>query len=258
MKENNTTVLLRILSVNNVIPISTGVMLSFLLFPIIANEIVLDEHQKAHGIEDFDSPDPSNQSHQSSQVDEENSQSIKKLWNIWLRIRENSISHRDLSSSSSDSRDSRDEIDDYWRNPDYWDDYIRDDDYYKFIGDALPPTLLPLIRRDVIGFMLASLGATLGSLGGIGGGGLVVPIYIIATQLNPKQAIPLGAITVLGGSLAGLILNLRRRHPLADRPIIDWDLILVMEPLVLIGTVLGSILHRIIPSIYYQLCLLFS
>jgi hypothetical protein len=153
--------------------------------------------------------------------------------------------HRDLSSSSDS--DSRDNADDYWRNPDYWDDYVGDDDdFYRYVGDAIPPSLLPLTRRDVIGFMLASLGATLGSLGGIGGGGLVVPIYIIATGLTPKQAIPLGSVTVLGGSLAGIMLNLRRRHPLADRPIIDWDLILVMEPLVLVGTVFGSILHRVI------------
>jgi len=154
---------------------------------------------------------------------------------------------RDLSSSSSDSSDSQD-ADDYWRNPDYWDDYIRDDDFYKYFGDAENPSLLPLTRRDVVGFMLASLGCCLGSLGGIGGGGLVVPIYIIAMGLSPKQAIPLGSVTVLGGSLAGLILNLKRRHPLADRPIIDWDLILVMEPLVLVGTVFGSILHRVIPG----------
>ncbi|KAG7337226.1 sulfite exporter TauE/SafE [Nitzschia inconspicua] len=158
--------------------------------------------------------------------------------------------HRDRDlKSESNSRDSHDEHDDFWRNPDYWDDYIgnnRDDDFYKYIGDPTPPSLLPLTRRDVIGFMLASLGATLGSSGGIGGGGLVVPCYIIAIGLSPKQAFPIGSVTVLGGALASLILNLRRRHPLADRPIIDWDLILVMEPLVLVGALFGSILHRVV------------
>lgn len=154
---------------------------------------------------------------------------------------------RDLRSRSN-SRDSRD-VDDFWRNPDYWDDYVghnRDDDFYKYIGDPLPPKLYPMSRRDVIGFMFASLGATLGSIGGIGGGGLVVPCYIIVSGLAPRFAMPLGAVTVLGGSLAALVLNLRRRHPLADRPIVDWDLILVMEPLVLVGTLIGSVLHRVV------------
>lgn len=39
---------------------------------------------------------------------------------------------------------------------------------------------------------------------------------------------------------------MRRRHPLADRPIIDWDLILVMEPLVLVGALFGTMLHRVV------------
>ena len=162
--------------------------------------------------------------------------------------------NRDLKSDS-DSQDSRDAADDYWRNPEYWDDYIADDDFYKYIGDTIPPSLLPMTRRDVIGFMLASLGATLGSLGGIGGGGLVVPCYIIVTRLNLKQAIPLSSVTVLGGSLAALMLNLKRRHPLADRPIIDWDLILVMEPLVLVGALFGSILHRVISGNFLSVLL---
>ena len=152
--------------------------------------------------------------------------------------------HRDLSSDSN----SRDEADDFWRNPKYWDDYNNpvDDEFYRYNGDSDRPHLNPIGERDMVGFMLASLGATLGSLGGIGGGGLVVPCYVIVTRLNLKQAIPLGSVTVLGGSLAALMLNLKRRHPLADRPIIDWDLILVMEPLVLVGTLFGSILHRVV------------
>jgi len=147
---------------------------------------------------------------------------------------------RDLRSNSH-SRDH----DDYWRWPD---DFFfgDDDDFFRYIGDPPLPTLSPLSGRDVIGFMLSSLGIVLGSAGGIGGGGIVVPMYIIILGLSPRFAIPLGSVTVLGGSLAGLLLNLRRRHPLADRPVIDWDLILVMEPLVLVGALIGGIVHRVV------------
>jgi hypothetical protein len=146
---------------------------------------------------------------------------------------------------SSDSSDGGDRGDDYYH---YYDDAykFRDDDFYKYLGDPLDPELFPMTRRDVIGFMLASIGVLLGSSGGIGGGGLVIPIFIIVNGLSPRFAIPLGSVTVFGGSLAGMILNLRRRHPLADRPIIDWDLILVMEPVVLVGALIGGILHRIV------------
>ena len=67
--------------------------------------------------------------------------------------------------------------------------------------------------------------------GGIGGGGILVPIYILVMEFSPKHAIPLSNITVFGGAVANTLLNTRKRHPLADRPLVDWDLILVMEPL---------------------------
>ena len=50
-------------------------------------------------------------------------------------------------------------------------------------------------------------------------------------DFSPKHAIPLSNITVFGGAVANTILNMSKRHPLADRPLVDWDLILVMEPL---------------------------
>ena len=160
---------------------------------------------------------------------------------------DNAYSHsqyeRDLSSRSSDNSRDRNNFWKLYYDDQYWKD--RDDDFYKYIGDPKPPSLLPLQRRHVVGFMLASIGVVLGSAGGIGGGGLVIPVLIIIMGFAPRIAIPLGSVTVFGGSFAGLLLNLKRRHPLADRPIIDWDLILVMEPVVLVGTLFGSILHRV-------------
>ena len=36
-----------------------------------------------------------------------------------------------------------------------------------------------------------------------------------------------------------------KRHPVADRPMIDFDLVLVMEPLTIAGAVIGSILNKV-------------
>lgn len=45
----------------------------------------------------------------------------------------------------------------------------------------------------------------------------------------------LSNITVLGGALANLTVNLFRRHPILNRPLVDWDLLLVMEPTTILG-----------------------
>eukprot|EP01082_Thalassiosira_pseudonana_P009284 g8277.t1 g8277 contig29:144639-146012(-) len=84
--------------------------------------------------------------------------------------------------------------------------------------------------------------------GGIGGGGVLVPIYILIMGFSPKHAIPLSNITVFGGAVANTILNVRKRHPLADRPLVDWDLILVMEPLTIAGALIGAFLNKLLPE----------
>lgn len=86
-------------------------------------------------------------------------------------------------------------------------------------------------RWDVATVILASFGLMIAAAGGIGGGGILVPIFILVLRFGPKYAVPLSNITIFGGAITNTFLNMKKRHPLADRPLVDWDLILVMEPL---------------------------
>jgi uncharacterized membrane protein YfcA len=107
-------------------------------------------------------------------------------------------------------------------------------------------SLFPLELSDYFGFLLCLLGLMLAAGGGIGGGGILIPIYILVMGFSPKHAIPLSSVTVLGGAVANIILNVRQRHPVADRPLIDWLLILVMEPVTMAGTVLGTLINSML------------
>jgi uncharacterized membrane protein YfcA len=120
--------------------------------------------------------------------------------------------------------------------------------------------LFPLDSSDVWGFGFASFALMIAAGGGIGGGGMLVPIYILVMGFTPKYAIPLSNVTVLGGSVANTLVNWTKRHPLADRPLIDWDLILIMEPLTIAGALIGAILNKILPEqvVVFLLVLLLS
>jgi Sulfite exporter TauE/SafE len=109
-------------------------------------------------------------------------------------------------------------------------------------------TLLPLDSTDYLGLFCAVLGLMVAAGGGIGGGGILVPIYILVMGFSPKHAIPLSNVTVFGGAVANAVLNANKRHPLTDRPLVDWDLILVMEPLTIAGALMGAFLNKILPS----------
>ncbi len=110
--------------------------------------------------------------------------------------------------------------------------------------------LFPLDNGDMVGFILASVGLMIAAGGGIGGGGMLVPIYMLIMRFHTKLAIPLSNITVLGGALANVLLNIKKRHPIADRPQVDWDLILMMEPLTIGGALIGALVNKIIPEGY--------
>ena len=92
-------------------------------------------------------------------------------------------------------------------------------------GQGLPSLFPFRWPRDYLGFGFAILGLLLASGGGIGGGGILVPIYILILDFPVKNAIPLASITVLGGAVANNLLNMRKVHPdHPERPAIDWDL----------------------------------
>ena len=97
--------------------------------------------------------------------------------------------------------------------------------------------LFPLEHSDLIGTAFVGLGLMIAASGGVGGGGILVPLLIIVFGFHPKKAIPLSNFTILGSSITNMILNLPKRHPDAERPLVDWDLILVMEPVTMAGAV---------------------
>jgi uncharacterized membrane protein YfcA len=119
---------------------------------------------------------------------------------------------------------------------------------HKPVYEETHPHLFPLTNSDKLGFVFAVIGLMIAAGGGIGGGGILVPIYILVMGFSPKHAIPLSNITVFGGACANMWLNTQKRHPLADRPLVDWDLILVMEPLTIAGALMGAFLNKVLPE----------
>lgn len=97
--------------------------------------------------------------------------------------------------------------------------------------------LFPLDESDYWGTLTVTLGLLIAASGGIGGGGMLVPLLILVYGFSPKHAIALSNFCIVGSSITNMVMNLPKRHPNADRPLVDWDLILVMEPLTMAGAV---------------------
>merc|ERR1711998_308882 len=108
--------------------------------------------------------------------------------------------------------------------------------------------LLPLDRYDWAGFISIGTFTAIAAGGGIGGGGVLVPLLILVMGFGIKSAIPLSSVTILGGAIFHIVRNMQRRHPSADRPLIDWNFISLMQPMLISGAVLGSFLNKMVPD----------
>lgn len=70
----------------------------------------------------------------------------------------------------------------------------------------------PFTRTDIIATTMTLLITALGAGCGVGGGGLLVPSFIVVVGLSPKHAIPLSKATIFGTSVANFWFNYHRKH----------------------------------------------
>lgn len=52
-----------------------------------------------------------------------------------------------------------------------------------------------------------------------------MPIMTLVMDFSPHAATVMSQSLMCGGVLAGTLLNVCRRHPFADRPLVDLDLV---------------------------------
>ncbi|KAL4512562.1 hypothetical protein ABPG72_020399 [Tetrahymena utriculariae] len=102
---------------------------------------------------------------------------------------------------------------------------------------------------EIISYVLISIIVGLANVGGLGGGIIKVPILVIILNFSVKEATFLSYPILLGGVLSNVILLIFQRHPKKDKPIIDFDLALILVPTILLGTVLGVLMNIIISEI---------
>ncbi|KUF80422.1 hypothetical protein AM587_10017509 [Phytophthora nicotianae] len=108
---------------------------------------------------------------------------------------------------------------------------------------------------DALGLAFIAVGLAVSAAGGVGGGTILVPALVLIMGFDIKRATPVSNLAIVGGAIANAWFNIRKRHPVVDRPLIDSDLALSMIPLVMGGAVVGTVLAKLLPS--YLLSLLF-
>ncbi|CAL5088731.1 unnamed protein product [Urochloa decumbens] len=102
--------------------------------------------------------------------------------------------------------------------------------------------------RIVLGSLIGFFGAACGSVGGVGGGGIFVPMLALIIGFDPKSSTAISKCMIMGGSVSTVYYNLKLKHPTLDMPVIDYDLALLMQPMLMLGVSIGVIFNVIFPN----------
>jgi uncharacterized membrane protein YfcA len=92
--------------------------------------------------------------------------------------------------------------------------------------------------------------SALANAGGLGGGAVIVPVYMFLFHYLTPEAIPLSKATILAGAIMNVSLIINRRHPKnKDKLVIDYGLAGSCVPLLLAGTMIGIMFTQMFPPI---------
>jgi len=115
--------------------------------------------------------------------------------------------------------------------------------------------LFPIYPAEFLGFLVLPALVGMASVGGIGGGGLTVPLVMICWGFTKKQSIAISGASIFFGSVVRYFYSLNRRHPEKRATNIDYGVVLLMFPLVLLGSYIGVLFCIMIPTIYLSFIL---
>lgn len=111
----------------------------------------------------------------------------------------------------------------------------------------------------LIVLLLGVLVCAVAVIAGIGGGGILVPMFTALLSVPMKTAVGLSQSTICGQSSFNVYLLVQKKYPDQewDRPLINYQYLSLLLPLGLIGAHFGGVLSKVCPDIY-RLILLFA
>ncbi|KAH6764606.1 Sulfite exporter TauE/SafE family protein [Perilla frutescens var. hirtella] len=135
--------------------------------------------------------------------------------------------------------------------------------FRQTLNSTHPPSLHGDFKPNlqfVVAGILSFFAAAVSSAGGIGGGGLFIPILTIVVGLDLKRASSYTAFMVTGGLIPSVASKLLARRR-GGKPVIDYDIALLSEPCMLLGVSCGVICNLVLPewliTIFFAIFLVF-
>jgi len=100
-------------------------------------------------------------------------------------------------------------------------------------------------------FGIAYAASTVSSMAGIGGGGMLIPLYAIVGNITLREAIVLSIVTIAGNTFVRGIYYVFKRHKVTrKRAMINYNIARVVVPFIGISSYLGYLINTLLPQIF--------
>ena len=125
---------------------------------------------------------------------------------------------------------------------------------YQLIDGECLHYIWPLSVKYVIGLALSAFISGLASIAGMGGGAISVVIFILFFDYTPKDATIVVLCSVFGAAF-GNAFNLMRKA-FNGKPIINYEYVFAIIPLMFAGSFIGILMNKLLPSVVICLIIL--
>ena len=105
----------------------------------------------------------------------------------------------------------------------------------------------PLSPTSIAGFIVTFLVAGFSSLAGVGGGTPHLVAVMILYNYTPKHSTIVIFCCILGTTLGNVLSQMRKK--INDQPIIQYQYAFVSVPIMFMGSIIGVLLNKLLPSI---------
>lgn len=117
--------------------------------------------------------------------------------------------------------------------------------------DIWPPNFLQAITYILLPIIIG-----IANVGGLGGGVVKVPMIMLMLNYPLKIATYMAYCIMFGSVLPNVFLLILQKHPYLNRPLIDFNIALVLNPSVLLGTTMGFYVNVLLPDLVITLMFL--
>lgn len=104
---------------------------------------------------------------------------------------------------------------------------------------------------------LASM-SVIATSAGVGGGAVYSAILMFVENFSAMEAFPISNFTILMCAMTSFYIGVKDKMRNPDTKFVDYDSVLIFVPTMLLGTKIGVLLNKILPSFLLNILLILS